>query len=347
VADWLVITADRIRGGRGIRGHALTWFLRTYFGRRSVAQQAPDQIRHSPTTAETVFLGLPSSLTPDDIGQLVERTRCRRVIPFDYRDRNQLAWTEEQATALRSVACCYLKPWYDPAWNFNIRMGMLPVRRLRRFRAAVAIDRSLSRAGLRPRPKYDVAFLGMPNSTRLYRDGRVRKLDQRVAWVREIKRRAPELKFWGGLIKSNPRELRRIQLIHGDVDDLFYVHPRMHRKISFSAYWLAIRQSRVLLAPGGNVPWTYRHYEALYAGAAVVSNDFRERDMLIPLPKDRMIHVPDGAAVLPAVHEALALQRESPTLAEENFAHLEQYLKFGGYDRGRRTLLDRFLAQIA
>jgi hypothetical protein len=103
----------------------------------------------------------------------------------------------------------------------------------------------------------------------------------------------------------------------------------------------------VLLSPGGNAPWTYRHYECLYAGGVVVSIDFRERDMLVPLPRANMVHVPDGAPVLPAVREALAWSRDRPALAEENFAHLERYLQFGSYAKNRVALIERFVAQFA
>src|SRR5262249_46797467 len=101
-----------------------------------------------------------------------------------------------------------------------------------------------------------------------------------------------------------------------------------------------------LLAPGGNVPWSYRHYECLYAGGIVVTNDFRERDLLVPLPRDGMIHVPDGQPVVPAIREALAWSRWRPQLADDNRAHLERYLSCAGYSRRRSPLVDRFLAQL-
>jgi hypothetical protein len=100
------------------------------------------------------------------------------------------------------------------------------------------------------------------------------------------------------------------------------------------------------LAPGGNVPWTYRHYEVLYAGGVVVSNDFREHEMLVPLPLAGMIQVPDEAPVLPAVREALARQGQRRELAQANFAHLEQFFRLAGYGRKRPKLAERFLEQI-
>jgi hypothetical protein len=116
--------------------------------------------------------------------------------------------------------------------------------------------------------------------------------------------------------------------------------------VSFSAYLRALQHSRVLLAPGGNAPWTYRHYEALYAGGVLVTIDFTKRDMLVPLPTEGVIHVPDGAPVVPYVREALELHGRRPDVGEQNIAHLEQYLRFGNYSRARPKLIERFLAQL-
>jgi hypothetical protein len=130
--------------------------------------------------------------------------------------------------------------------------------------------------------------------------------------------------------------------VHGDFSQLYYDGG----KVSFPRYFRALRQSRVLLAPGGNAPWSYRHYECLYAGGVVVTIDFRQRDLLVPLPTEGVIHVPDGASVIPYIREALSLSRKRPTIGQQNIAHLEQYLRFGNYARSRRLLIERFIAQL-
>ena len=341
VLDWLVITADRKNAGRGVRGLALAWFLRTYFGRRRVAICTPAEYRRSPAAADTIFLGLPSTLAAEEIASLSRR--CRRLVPFDYLDQQKLAWTEEQEAVLREYTDLYLKPWFEPSWNYGLRMGLLPLRRYGRFTAAVVFDRTLGRLRRRPEPEYDVAFLGRPNRTRMFQNGKFTKIDQRVAWLCELRREAPDIRFWGGLVDMSQREQRWLRLKFGDLSDLNHTES----KVGFATYYRAMQRSRVLLAPGGNVPWSYRHYECLYAGGVVVTIDYRERDMLVPLPRAGMIHVPDGASVLPAVRAALALSRERPELREENIAHLERYFWFGAYSRRRPALIERFIEQLS
>jgi hypothetical protein len=338
--DWLVIPADRTSAGRGVRGWALVWFLRTYFGRRRVGVCSPAECRRSTPAADVAFVGLPSTLTADEIARLA--ARCRRIVPFDYLDQQKLAWTEPQEAALRAATDRYLKPWFEPSWTYGLRMGLLPLRRYERFTAAVALDRTIGRLRRRPAPEYDVAFLGRPNRTRMFENGKYTKIDQRVAWLRELRREAPDVKFWGGLVDVGRREGRRLELKFGDLSDLCHTEP----KVGFSTYYRAMKRSRVLLAPGGNVPWSYRHYECLYAGGVVVTIDYRQRDLLVPLPREGMVHVPDGASVLPAVREALSLSRERPELGEENIAHLERYFRFGTYSRSRPALIERFVAQL-
>jgi hypothetical protein len=187
-----------------------------------------------------------------------------------------------------------------------------------------------------------VAFLGRPNRTRFIVDGQVQKIDQRIDWLRELKALNPPLSLWGGLTGANHTEFHEIEAKYGDVSDLFYVGG----EVTFPTYFRALRHSRVILAPGGNVPWSYRHYEGLYAGGVVVTIDYRGRDMLVPLPRENMVHVPDGGSLVPAVREALDLSRRRPTLGEDNFQHLEQYLRFGAYSRSRPALIERFIAQL-
>lgn len=340
--DWLVITADGVNAGRGVRGFTLAWFLRTYFGRRRVGIAAPDEIRQSPRAAETLFLGLPSTLTPEEIQCHVAGGRYRRIVLFDYLDQQRLAWTDEQEAALRPLASHYLKPWLETAWNYGLTMGMLPVRRSARLSTTIVVDRARRMVGRTPKPEYDVAFLGQPNDTRVLVDGEVRMVDQRFDWLAELKRDATDLKFWGGFVGGDPKIVARLEASHGDFRHLYYPPG----KATFGEYYHAMRRSRVLLAPGGNAPWTYRHYECLYAGGVVVTIDYNNRDMLVPLPPGGVVHVPDGAAVTPYVREALTLSRERPEIGEENYAHLERYLRFGSYSRTRQPLIERFVKQL-
>jgi hypothetical protein len=205
------------------------------------------------------------------------------------------------------------------------------------------LHRAARRTGRRPAPLADVCFFGRANRTSFLVDGAVRQVDQRVLWLLEVKRQASDLRFAGGLTGCDEPQFHEQQALYGDLTDL-----RAPRdQATFATYWYAMRRSRVALAPGGNVPWTYRHYEALYCGAVVVTIDYRRRDLLVPLPVDLMVHVPDGGSVLPAVRKALELSQSRPALGEEVFAHLEHYLAHGAYSRRRPALIERFIAQLA
>jgi hypothetical protein len=340
VLDYLVILADRADAGRGVRGYALAWFLRKYFGRGAVAVTTPDQVRRLPIVAQTAFVGLPSSLSEDDIAGAL--SNCPRVVPFDYLDQHELAWTPEQQVALRRLGGRYLKPWFEPAWNYGLCMGLLPLRFSRRMSAAIVADRTMRRLLGPPQPKYDVAFLGRPNRTRFLVDGQIQKVDQRINWLRELKPLGAQFSFWGGLTGADHTDMDEIIAKNGDVSDLYY----RGREVNYLVYWQALRHSRVLLAPGGNVPWTYRHYECLYAGGVVVTLDYRQRDMLVPLPGENMVHVTDGDSIVPAIRDALERSRRQHALGEQDFKHLEQYLRLGAYSRSRPALIKRFLAQL-
>ncbi len=337
---FVVIAAEGAGIGRGVRGHALAWFLRTYLGRRRVKLVAPADARKVCDSRSTLFLGLPTSLSADQIADL----SASQLVAFDYFDQHLPAWTPELEPAIRQRAAIYLKPWLEPSWDFGIPMGMLPIRRYGRFTLAVKFDRLARRFGAKPPPhEYDVAILGRPNATEFYRGhGQVEHVDQRTAWIAEIVRQAPELKFWGGVVEVNPARRPALESQFGSFDDLVY----RGKKADFATYYRGIQRARVLLAPGGNVPWSYRHYESLYANAVVVTLDYRERDMLIPLPKDGMVHVADGASVLPAVEQALRWQRDQPELPAANRAFVEQYLRDSDYSRSRYLLFDRFISQF-
>ena len=340
--DWLVVAADYDLAGRGVRGHTLAWFLQEYVGRRAVRICTSSELASADRLpAKRCLIGLPSALSVETIERLPTLTGAEIAV-FDYLDQHQPAWTNEQEVALRRLTNVYLKPWYETAWNYDLRMGLLPIRRYGRLTLALRISRALSRVGLKGQREHDVAFLGRPNQTRFFDKGRVHLVDQRTEWIRSIKREAPELRFWGGLVEADESNRCALETRFGDVSDLLF----QRNKASFATYFRALRRSRVVLAPGGNVPWSYRHYECLYSGAAVVTIDYRRRDMLAPLPRENMVHVADGASVVPAVYEALEMFRSRPRLGQENFDWLEAYLRLGAYARAKRPLFDRFVAQF-
>jgi hypothetical protein len=68
--------------------------------------------------------------------------------------------------------------------------------------------------------------------------------------------------------------------------------------------------------------------------------------MLVPLPKEGMIHVGRGESVLPHVDQALKARKDDPWLPSKNLESLEKYLTNGLYDRKKSLLLERFMKQI-
>ncbi len=339
-AKFVVIAAAGAGIGRGVRGHALAWFLRKYLGRGRVKLVTSALARRACDADSIVFLGLPTSLSADQISELP----AGQLIAFDYFDQHLPAWSPAIEPAVRQRANSYLKPWWEPSWDFGIPVRMLPIRRYGRFTLAVKLDRLARRFGANARDhQYDVAILGRPNATEFYRgQGQVEHVDQRTAWIAEVVRQAPELKFWGGIVEVNPTRRPALEAQFGSLDDLVF----RGKKADFATYYGGIQRARVLLAPGGNVPWSYRHYESLYANAVVVTLDYRKRDMLIPLPKEGMVHVADGESVLPAIEQALRMQHDQPHLPAENRAAVEQYLRDSDYSASRPLLLERFLTQL-
>jgi len=333
---FLVVTSVSAVHGRGVSGATLAGFLRTYAGRRGVEVCTPDELLAGGTrSAEIVFMGLPSPAGERHLARL----RYRHLVLFDLHDHHYPLWDDANRELLRGLSELYLKCWTDERWDFGIRMGLAPIRRYAKLRLAVEagrLRRALGMAG--PIHRHDALFLGAATG----RDPRGVDPElvpnQRVSWLLEL-RDAPRLSVWGGLLERTITP--GLQERYGDLSRFV-----IRGKVPFHRYYAALQQSRVALTPEGNAPWSYRHYEAIYARSLLVTCDFRRLHTLVPLPNEGMVHVEDGAPVLPAVERALALRRERPELLEENVRFLERYLSGGLYSRRRPELWERFLAQL-
>lgn len=307
-------------------------FLKIFHGRRAVETiSTADLKRSGRKTCDTLFIGMPTALRRDDLAQI----RYRNVVLFDYLDVPGAAWYDSDKEFLLSLSDRYLKAWTEPGWDNGIKFGVLPIRRFPglsfglRYRRATGWLRSERECDR----TYDVAFVGSLTGCSV--------ANQRVQWVREVRSAGDRYRFWGGLIGS-PSERRDLEQQLGGSEELFC----RRRRVGFFVYFRHLLQSRVALAPAGNARWSYRHYEAIYAGAIVVTCDFRQVQTLIPLPVDGMIHVPDGVSVLEAIDNALALRRQAPELAAANIRQLEHFLQDGDYTRQKPELMDRFLTQF-
>ncbi len=334
---FLVVLGELPGHGRGVSGRTLVQFLRTYAGHGAVgACSAADLLDGGGREAETVFLGLPSPVT----GRHLARLRRRRLVLFDLHDHHHPLWTDANRDLLLGASGLYLKAWTDARWDHGIRMGYAPIRRYGKLRLALALERLRTTAGLPRRAhRHDVLFLGAATGRNPGRADPVTVPNQRVEWLLELKTRGQHLATWGGLLGGTlaPHLVQR----YGDLSRF-----TLPGKVPFWRYFRALQESRVALTPEGNAPWSYRHYEAIYARSMIVTNDFRHIETLIPLPNEGMVHVEAGRPVLPAIEEALRLRRERPGLLEENVRFLERWLDQGLYSRRRPELWERFTAQL-
>ena len=129
------------------------------------------------------------------------------------------------------------------------------------------------------------------------------------------------------------------------VDEEILQHLWMgRRKVGFFEYFAGLSRSKVSLAPRGWAPWSYRHYEAIYARSVVVCSDLSNIELLLPLPKEGVIDVREGESIVPAVERALALYEHCPEIGQQNLEHMERWLDRGAYSRSRVDLLDRFFS---
>ena len=334
---FLIVQSDA-GGGRGNRGRSLYWFLTTFAGRRAVRIVATKDLDpRRPITTEYLLLGMPSDLSEEKLRGI----RYRRAMLYDYSERPQAQWKEGSEAFLRSLTNTYLKAWVPPGWDPTLCWGTLPIRRYLKLPLYLHLLRALpgqydlNDAGRR----YDASFIG--SATGPYEPTETGELyNQRIQWLREMRQASERYTFWGGLLAqhSPPNVLQKID----DLQSILY--PK--KRVSFGKYFYRMLQSKVVLAPTGNVCWSYRHYEAIYAGATLVSSDFRNIRTLIPLPLQNMVHVVGRDSVLPALENALQMRRDNPGIAEESLRFLERYLHDGDYSRKKPALMDMFMQQI-
>ncbi len=334
---FLVVMSELPGHGRGVNGRTLVRFLRTYAGAGAVeACGAADLLDGGGLEAETVFLGLPSPVT----GRHLARLSCRHLVLFDLSDWHHPLWTDLNRDLLRGASTLYLKSWTDARWDHGITMGYAPIRRYGKLRLALGLESLRAVLGLAPpKHRFDVLFLGAATGRDPGRADPVTVPNQRVEWLLELKSSGEHLATWGGLLGGTlaPHLLER----YGDLSRF-----TLPGKVPFRTYFRALQESRVALTPEGNAPWSYRHYEAIYARSMIVTNDFRPIQTLVPLPNQGMVHVEPGQPVLPAIEEALRLRRERPELLEENVRFLERFLDQGLYSRSRPELWERFTSQL-
>ncbi|MFM9962345.1 MAG: hypothetical protein ACKV2Q_14120 [Planctomycetaceae bacterium] len=324
--------------GRGARGANLSRFLRIFHGRDAVELvDARELKRGRVRETDVLLIGMPTLLQADDLA----RIRFRRAALFDYSDISGPTWTPETEPWLRSLTNVYLKPWVEESWDFGLHWGVLPIRRYPALTWHVKLLRGLFRGRypeLFPRD-HEVSFLG--NCTAYRGVNLPQPYHQRIDWLRELRQSGERFSFWGGL-QATTAQRAKLEPLVGDLTDLLAPSGRL----LFSQFFYHLLRSQVVLTPAGNARWSYRHYEAIYAGATLVSTDFRPVRTLIPLPLDNMLHVADHASVVPVIEAALERRASEPSLRLQNIEFLETYLQDGDYHRRKPRLMDEFLTQL-
>ena len=295
----------------------------------------PDSLlNRSHRSAKVVFVGLPTSLNKEHLVHL----RYSQILLFDYHDTPSIYSDYSDLEFLLSLTDRYLKPCVEPTWSKDIRWGCLPLRRSAALSGLLRVH-VLKHAALGPPHKrFDVGFVGLPTSLRILdENNETTYYPQRVEWISELHSELSRYSFWGGLVLSRDWK-KELEEQHGDLSAVEF----SRRRIS---YWRYIQSCRVLLTPAGNARWTYRHYEAAYAGAVLLSTDLRNTRLLVPLPTTNAIMVPDYTSIIPYLEQALELSKEAKSLSQ-GIDELEQSFHFGSYSRKKQDVLDRFLAQL-
>ena len=347
-----VVISDWGKHGRGYRGTGafwwlashfgayaelgLYWFLTAYFGRDAVSLVRPAQLLalSKPLKTEWCFVGLPTSFHAEHRAKI----DCDRLVLYDSADYDDIHFFDSDKDYLLSQTDLCLKSWRDDRVSYDCRVGLLPIKRPplnnKLGRAAQKAER-LRGAGKMPERTFDVGFVARPT-------GSV-ETNPRLRWLVELTRDRPDLKLWGGLVGGENWRDKVDPSIDPEVLEACWLG---EKKIGFGDYFDGLLRSRVALAPSGFAPWSYRHFEALYAGCVVVCNDLRHHEFLIPFPREGMVEVADDESVVPAIERALALRENQPGVIEENLRQLDRWLDRGLYSPQRPDLLARFFEQM-
>lgn len=311
----------------------LYWFLVEYFGRSAVRLLRPSQLlASSKIETEWLFVGLPTSLSKEHLS----RIRFRRMAVYDSTDAPDVDFGESDREFLLSETDLCMKTWIDRRWDTDYTVGLLPIKRppVNKLRAAIRREGMLDRVrGKRRDKSFDVALVARPTGTV--------DRNSRVAWMIELKKKRPDLRLWGGLVGSARWRRHAEEMVDPEILQQLWMG---RRKVGFFEYFAGLSQSKVSLAPRGWAPWSYRHYEAVYARSVVVCDDLSDIELLLPLPKDGTVNVRKGDSIVPAVERALDLYERCPEIGRQNVEHMERWLDRGAYSRSRVELLDRFFS---
>ena len=273
------------------------------------------------------------------------RVKYRELVLFDYHDSPEAHWLYSNSEFLLGLTNRYGKAYVDSCWNPQVRWFCLPLRRSAKLSYLLRTQELAS--AFTPRREsdrsFDVGFLGHPNALhKLGPDGELVYYRQRLEWILEVIEKTPPLTFCGGLVMSRQWQ-ETLRQRHEKLADVSI----SEKRIGFSRYFRQMQRCKVVLAPAGVARWTYRHYEAGYAGAWLVSTDLRNTQLLVPVPEENLLLVPDGESVMPFIESALErTEADRDAAARQAGDHLERYFRYGLYHRQRPLAFERFMQQL-
>lgn len=339
--SFLIIEARSLSGhasGRGARGRSLELFLKEYYGSSSVSTIGIEKLSGSSSyKTDHLFIGIPSHISRNEL----KRISFKKIHLFDYGDHEKVIWENTDKELLRSLTKSYLKPWTQDNWGDEFNWGTLPIRRHKWLSFSVKWNKFFKESLLNNRERpIDTTFLGNPVVVWKENYG-TKNRNTRIQWLDEISS-AKQFSFSGGFFMRGTDAQRMKENASKTLEQLFLKRGR----INFISYFNLMLDAKTALTPPGNALWSYRHYEAIYAGAIPVSGDFREAKMLVPLPNEGIVHVGKGESVIPCIEKALRMKKDNPGLPVKNLESLEQYMTDGSYDRKKSKLLERFMNQI-
>ena len=315
---------------------SLYWFLTAYFGRSNVQLLRPSELldRKAKLKTDMLFVGIPTHLNAQHLAGI----KFNQLVLYDASDDNKLNFGFSDRPFLESQTDVCLKNWRDDRWQETLKIALLPIKRPpwnNRLRNALNLESLGKSFGRATQKCFDVGFVARPTGSLT--------TNQRLRWLVEISTNRPDFKLWGGLVgDSYMREVAEKEVPSAILQNLWL----NKKKIGFQSYFAGLRQSKVALAPSGYAPWTYRHFEAIYAGCVVVSNDLSHYEFLVPFPRETMVEVGDQESVTPAIDRALSMLDKSPNIAHENRKYLGRWLDRGKYSHKCKDTLDRFFGQL-
>jgi hypothetical protein len=342
MSTFLVIEPDSIhdhkKPGRGARGGNLVSFLKTYFGKSAVSWIKVSFLnRKCFFSVDHVFIGMPSSISKIDL----KKISYGKLHLYDYGDHPRATWQNSDEQLLRSLTSSYLKAWTQENWDDGLDWATLPIRRHSSLSICVISEKIKRKFNHKERFRpNDTTFLGNPIVS--WTENVSDKPNYiRLKWLGEIASQ-DVISFSGGFFMRDLESRKFKDRANPNLRKLFLERGRMN----FRSYFKMMLESKTALVPPGNALWSYRHYEAIYAGCILVSADFRNAEMLVPLPIDGMIHLAKNDSVVSGVKNALVMQKDNPRLPSQNLNFLEKFLTNGSYDKRKKKLLSKFMSQL-